>query len=108
MIESESIESTLQVYMIRAYQCPLHGFNGPFSQELFDFLKTQELEVLVPIATTLYGIAGDVQFRRLCKLSAEALDSFVLDNTLEVSAFHQRVLHLTFQKARLIPLTDTM
>ncbi|KAI3608049.1 hypothetical protein WG66_004848 [Moniliophthora roreri] len=96
-------------YMNQAYQCPSHRFSGSFSQKLSDFLRSQQLEVLVPIATTLYGITGDVQFGRLCKLSTEAFDSFMIDDTLEVSAFHQRVLHLAFQKARLqTALADTM
>ncbi|KAI3608090.1 hypothetical protein WG66_004866 [Moniliophthora roreri] len=44
--------------------CRSARFDGPISRRLVKFMKSQRLEVLVPIATAPYGITGDLQFER--------------------------------------------
>ncbi|ESK94033.1 hypothetical protein Moror_12864 [Moniliophthora roreri MCA 2997] len=81
------------------YRCPLHPLRGDFSPKLFMFLRSMQLEILLPIATKLYGIESDVQFERVCQLEEEELNAFMNVDGAGVSSFHQRLLHLAIKGA---------
>ncbi|KAK7050846.1 hypothetical protein VNI00_004957 [Paramarasmius palmivorus] len=82
------------------YRCLQHPFKEPFSQKLFKCLKSMQIEILFPIATTLYAITSDTQFDRVRRFTEEELEAFMKVENTKVSVFHRRLLYLAFERAR--------